>query len=191
MEVNNIPQDVIEKILIDIRKKPEYVKLQNQKAEYTKKCQFIKAAQIGKILKDIEVKAVSDYVNGVIKMQTEADALFRRMTEEDSDMLSVCAYAIGMCADVIESMVIDMDSIYKKYSATPITKHYDALRAFGREAKNYVRYIDGSITQDDFYCDKFGDACDNLHELTINKAKGFIRKVREYADKKESDKKTA
>lgn len=181
--MNDLPKDIVETLLANVRRKPEYIKLMNNRAQYLNKRMYVKAASVEKAMKDIELMSIKLYFENMQKEQDRVNKLFASMKEEDSDMLSAYTFAIGMCSDVIESMIMEIDSIYKKYNAPPITAHFKAMRALCSEAKTQVRYFDGSLTTDDFYASSFGDACDNLLELAVNKSKGFIRRVRKHNEK--------
>lgn len=58
---------------------------------------------------------------------------------------------------------------------------FDKLVEIGKEAKRHVRMLD-DYQADEFYMQAYGDAADNLCELAVNKAKGFIRKVKKHEE---------
>ena len=58
---------------------------------------------------------------------------------------------------------------------------FDKLKALGAEAKSFLRMLDNS-NPDQFYLNLFGDTVDKLYEMSFNKARSFVNKLRKHEE---------
>lgn len=177
---NNFSKEELEEVYREIRLNPNYMKHANLKLEYTRKCQFAKAAIEDKIMKDME-KAVFDEISkGRIITSFRVKEKLAQMSEEDKHFLNISSNALRMLSDLVEVFIMDANTIMHRYGLNNI-KEYDKLSATLKESRALVRMFD-TLTNDGKVSSLFGDCSDNLYKLVFNKASSFVNKVKKYEE---------
>lgn len=177
MELN---QQTIEEIYKEIRSHKDYMKHAKLQNEYKRRGQWAKAAMEGKILKDMEQAVWAEVAKQYIDRTQITMDVVASMSDEDRHNMNILANSIVMLADVLDNLVMDMDSILKKY-VTGKNTEFDKLKSALSEAKGIVSYFDNKIA-DEKAADMFGRCSDNLYKLIFNKASSYVNKLEKYAE---------
>lgn len=178
MELN---QQTIEEIYKDIRSSKQYMKHAQLQNQYKKSGQWAKAALEGKILKEMEQAVWAEVAKQYIDRTQITMDVVASMSDEDRHKMNILANAIVMLADVLDNLVMDTDSILKKYVSGKNTE-FDKLKSALAEAKGIVSYFDNKIA-DEKAADMFGQCSDNLYKLIFNKASSYVNKLKKYEEK--------
>ena len=112
MELN---QQTIEEIYKEIRSHKDYMKHAKLQNEYKRCGQWAKAALEGKILKDMEQAVWAEVAKQYIDRTQITMDVVASMSDEDRHKMNILANSIVMLADVLDNLVMDTDSILKKY----------------------------------------------------------------------------
>lgn len=177
MELN---QQTIEEIYKDIRSSKQYMKHAQLQSQYKKSGQWAKAALEGKVLKDMEQAVWAEVAKQYIDRTQMTYDIVSSMSEGDRHNMNILANAIVMLADVLDVLVMDTNSILKKYVSGRSTE-FDKLKTALSEAKGIVSYFDNKIA-DEKAADMFGRCSDNLYKLIFNKASSYVNKLEKYAE---------
>ena len=182
-----LSEQTINEIYKDIRSSKQYMKHAELQRKYKLQGQWAKAALEGKIMRDMENAVWAEVSKQYIDRTQLTMDIVLSMSEEDRHKMNVLANALVMLSDVLENLVMDTDSILKKYMIGKNTE-FDKLKEVLKEARGMVSYFDNKIA-DDYGASLFGECSDNLYKLTFNKASSYVNKLKKYAEK--LDKKTA
>lgn len=177
MELN---QQTIEEIYKDIRSTKQYMKHAHLQNQYMKNGQWAKAALEGKFLKEMENAVWAEVAKQYIDRTQLTYDVVSSMSDEDRHKMNILANAIVMLADVLDNLVMDTDSVLKKYVSGKNTE-FDKLKSALCEAKGIISYFDNKIA-DEKAASMFGDCSDNLYKLIFNKASSYVTKLKKYED---------
>jgi hypothetical protein len=177
MELN---QQTIEEIYKEIRSHKDYMKHAKLQNEYKRRGQWAKAALEGKILKDMEQAVWAEVAKQYIDRTQITMDVVASMSDEDRHKMNILANSIVMLADVLDNLVMDTDSILKKYVSGKNTE-FDKLKSALSESKGIVSYFDNKIA-DEKAASMFGDCSDNLYKLVFNKASSYVSKLKKYEE---------
>lgn len=173
-----LSKQTIDEIYKDIRSSKQYMKHAQLQKKYIMERNYAKAALEGKIMRDMETSVWDEVARQYIdRTQLTVDVVMS-MTPDDRKRMNVLANALVMLSDVLETLVMDTDSILKKYITGKNTE-FDKLKDVFNESKEVVRYFDNKIADDKAAC-IFGDMCDNLYTLVFNKASSYVNKLKKY-----------
>ena len=179
LTINDIDSSVLESIIKEIRGKKDYMNMVNRKNELLRKHKFIEAMRVSKLIEHIEELAINDFLRKYNGELVKVNTLLVAMTPEEQERMSAYGNALVLLADAMETAVIECNTLIQKYHPKTRIEMFDRLVEIGKEAKRHVRMLD-DYQADEFYMKAYGDAADNLCELAVNKAKGFIRKVKKH-----------
>lgn len=177
MELN---QQTIEEIYKDIRSTKQYMKHAHLQNQYMKNGQWAKAALEGKFLKEMENAVWAEVAKQYIDRTQLTYDVVSSMSDEDRHKMNILANAIVMLADVLDNLVMDTDSVLKKYVSGKNTE-FDKLKSALCEAKGIISYFDNKIA-DEKAASMFGDCSDNLYKLIFNKASSYVTKLKKYEE---------
>lgn len=175
-----LSQQTIEEIYKDIRSSKQYMKHAQLQNQYKKSGQWARAALEGKILKEMENAVWAEVAKQYIDRTQMTYDLIASMSEGDRHNMNILANAIVMLADVLDVLVMDTNSILKKYVSGRSTE-FDKLKTALSEAKGIVSYFDNKIA-DEKAASMFGDCSDNLYKLVFNKASSYVNKLKKYEE---------
>lgn len=181
LTINDIDSSVSESIKKELRGKKDYINMVNRKNELLRKHKFIEAMSVSKLIEHIEELAINDFLRKYNGELVKVNTLLVAMTPEEQERMSAYGNALVLLADAMETAVIECNTLIQKYHPKTRIEMFDKLVEIGKEAKRHVRMLD-DYQADEFYMQAYGDAADNLCELAVNKAKGFIRKVKKHEE---------
>ena len=181
LTINDIDSSVLESIMKEVRGKKDYMNMVNRKNELLRKHKFIEAMRVSKLIEHIEELAINDFLRKYNGELVKVHTLLVAMTPEEQERMSAYGNALVLLADAMETAVIECNTLIQKYHPKTRIEMFDKLVEIGKEAKRHVRMLD-DYQADEFYMQAYGDAADNLCELAVNKAKGFIRKVKKHEE---------
>lgn len=181
LTINDLTPEVVESMREEIRASKEYQSLLIKKNNLLKQCRYMEAMNLSRTMEEVETLAIKEYLRHYEGEVRKVNELTASMTEEDKEMMSAYGNSLVMLADVMETMCIECNQLIQKYHPSFRIEMFDKLTELGKEAKKHVRMLDDYST-DDFYTSAYGDATDKLCEMAVNKAKGFIRKIKRHEE---------
>lgn len=175
-----LTQQTIDEIYREIRSDKRYMKHAELQRKYKLQGKWVQAALEGKIMIEMERAVFNEVAKQYIdRTRITAEAIMS-MSDEDRHKMNILANSIVMLADVLDNLVMDTDSILKKY-VTGKNTEFDKLKSALSEAKGIVSYFDNKIA-DEKAAAMFGTAADNLYKLIFNKASSYVNKLKKYEE---------
>lgn len=181
--------DIRETFRKRIRNSAEYKKLEEKKCKLYMSFRFAEAASVVKMMKDVEDKAVESMVKEYEGEFRKVSELVRAMNDDDRERMNIYGNMLVMICDILETTNIEMNQLLKKYHPTYNIETFNKVTALGKEAHERVKML-VAYQYDSWYTNTYGNTADSLYEMTYNKVKSFIGKIkkREETAKKKAKK---
>lgn len=176
MNVNEIPNELMDKIRLGFDSNKDVMLLRTAQQEAQRVGNFQKAMHIAQQLEGLWVICLDNY-----KRKMEEDGKRFNLTasdipDKDKDELFNRVMVLFMCCDIIESATLDMNDILKRTKKDASIVAFDDLRQTLSLAKEKLKLLQqtGDYMQDAVW----GDTCDNMYDMIKSKAASIIRKRR-------------
>lgn len=181
MEVENIlSKEAIDAVYKEIYASREYRKMADAYQKHRLNGNVVQSMRIAKKMKDYEVEVFEGVARKYISKERITAGMILSMSDEDRKNMNILANSLLLMADVLDSLVVDANSILKKYTGQKSTD-FEKLNELAKETKSLVRYFDNHLDNEHAQF-LFGEMSDNLYKLTFNKAKSFISKLKKYEE---------
>ena len=176
----NMTQDVFkEAVLKEVRKNPLYNTMKENYELHKRRGNIAQASMFYKKMKQFEADKFVEAAHIVAQKQKFVDDFVNSLDKDDRKNMNILANALVMLADVLETMIFDVNTILKKYNASKMTE-FDKLNALLKETKGFVLKIDKRLdSEEDSFL--FGVMSNDLYKLIFNKSASFIRKQKSNA----------
>lgn len=176
LTINDLPQEVVERMRKAINDDPQMIALENKRIAFIKAKQYTKAVELKKKMNSIEERVINDYLRNYKGQAESMSNLMSGMNDQDREDINVCSNAIVLLCDMLETFSMDFNAILTKYHPDYRLEMYNKIIQLGKEAKGQVKFM--SECTDDLYQYSFADSADDTTELIRNKVRSFIRKIR-------------
>lgn len=177
--------DLTKEQLDDIRAKilanKDYQKYVAKRAEHLRRGEMAQAMRVTKMMDEVERKAMHYYIAEANRYKAKVNDLIKTMSEEDQDLMCVYGDALVFLADVLESLVIEVNQILGRTHPDFRIEMFDRLVELGKEAKKHVRLLDYH-EEDTYYVNLYGDTADKLNTMIVNQSKSFVSKIRKHEE---------
>ena len=176
-----VDEKFIEGIKKALRENSDYKKLDEKRISLYKQFRFAESANIQKKMKEIEQRAIDAYkkeFEGELKLVSE---LVQDMSQEDRDNMNYYGNMLIMMCDVIETTIVEMNQLLKKYHPSYSITTFDKVNELAQEAHARVSML-SVYNEDEFYTNHYGDTADKLFKLCYNQVKSFISKIKKHEE---------
>jgi len=121
-------------------------------------------------------RVVYEYLENARSEVQQVDIATLDMPIKDKEELMKRLLVCFMCADIIESSVIDMDDILHRYDKNTYMEMFNDIRQVMSMAKEKLRYMQ----QNSGYMKDlvWGEKCDNMYAMMLSKAGSIMRKMK-------------
>lgn len=177
----DINQEQLEEIKQKVHANKDYQKYLTKRAEHLRRGEMVKAMMATKMINEIERKAMHYYISEFHRQKVRVNDLLRKMPEEDQDLMCVYGDALVFLADVLESLVLEVNQVLERTHPEFRIDMFDDLVKLGKEAKKHVRLLDYH-EEDKYYMNLYGDTVDKLHDMIINQSKSFVNKIKKHEE---------
>ncbi len=188
MRKEDLPKDIQELVLKEIYATPKYMNLAATYQHHRAKGNMMQAMMYKKMMKEVEDNVFKEFFNEAYKTKISMYEIMKGMNQEDQLTMNSYANGIMLLADVLDSIIGEMNQLVKRYKPDMKVVAFDDLNAMIKEAKKTVYTFDMNA-RDEYATDLFGITGDNLFKMIINKSKSFVKKLGEYEKKNKNDKK--
>ena len=180
-EESVITKELRDEVLRRVRTSPQYMRLSAAYQQFRTTGNWMQASIVCKKMKSIEDVAFEEIIKHYKHERVEMSDIISPMSKEDRATMNTYANCMMMISDVIHNMIMDMNSLVKKYNPDMKVISFNDLESLSNEAKKHVLAFDGTY-KDDYVTNLFGTTADKLYEMIFNKAKSFVTKVGKHAE---------
>ena len=177
MNVNDIPQEMLNQIRLRFESTPEVRALRTKQQYAQRTGAFVEALEIAKridALFPIVLQAYMDHAESeVMTFDTESSDVPQKDKDEMMEKLMV----LFMACDMIDSAVIDLNDILHRTKPDIDISTFSDIRQTSEMARAKLKLLQetGDYMKDLVWA----DTCDNMYDMMNNKARSVIRKRRE------------
>ena len=154
-------------------KSKEWQALLKKKEDYMHKGQFIQAIQMAKKIDDFVDQEFAKYARQAEKEAERINVNELGMPNDVKNELNKLYVVAFMTADILESVILDMNDAVKKFDKDLAVDIFDDFKEVNRVAQEKLRFFRKS--EDVMNLPIWGTECDNMYEMMRNKAAKIIK----------------
>lgn len=174
--VNDIPHELMSKMRESFEAEPKIRELRVQQQMLIRTGKYDAALALAKQVDVLFNRVVFEYLENAESEVEKIDIATMEMPIKDKEELMKRLLVCFMCADIIESSVIDMDDILHRYDKNTYMEMFNDIRQVMSMAKEKLSYLQ----QNSGYLKDlvWGEKCDNMYEMMLSKAGAIMRKMK-------------
>lgn len=181
LRVDDIPEEMMKNIRLAFDRDPQVATMRVQQDLMKRKGNFAGALEMGKQIEALFTKVVQAYLE---LTEQEADRIQLSKTgipDDDIESINELVVTIFMCCDIIDSCIIDANSIIHRTDKDLSITMFDGLNQLSKMVKDKMKFLqqNSGFAKELIWADK----CDNMYEMMRNKARSVIRKRKEKENK--------
>ena len=178
--IGDIPQELLSMIRKRFEADPKVRELRVQQQMMSRSGKFRAALSLAQDIEVLYNKCVYEYVAESERQVERVDVSAMDIPLSEKEELMRHLLACFMCADMIESSVMDMDDILHRHDGNLRMEMFDDIRDALRMARAKLRYLsENSRYMRDLV---WGDSCDDMYRMVCNKAGAIMRRRKESED---------
>lgn len=177
VDVKDLPQELLDSIRERFDADSRVMELRERKRILQGSGNFVLALEIGKRIDALFDKTVEIYVDSMREEAVDFGKETSDIPQADKDALIDKLMVLFMCCDIIESAVMDFNSILHKSKPDCDVTSFGDMVKLSKMARTKMRYLEknseylGDVT--------WGERCDDMYEMMCNKARSIVRKRKE------------
>ena len=185
MDINSIPNSLLDKFRGEFEVDPSVRALRVRESLLRSSMQYAEALLVAKIIDEMFNTFVDNRIESIRRDSKKVLFTDLPLPLKDKDEMTRRYIVCFMCSDIIESSVMDMNDILHRYDETLFIEKFDDIRAVMSMLKEKLKYLrNNSKYMDD---SSWGDSCDNMYKMLLNKAGALMRHRKEVAEASEDD----
>ena len=176
MKVSDLPQEVLAKIREEFEANPTVQDMRMQQQMCVMQGRLSDALSLAKKLEFLYNRCVSKYMDETKSELARIDLKDVGLTDTDMESVMRLVLVCFMCADIIETSVLDMNDILHRYDKTMNIELFNDIRQLMAMSKAKLKYLqeNGDYMKGMVWADK----CDDMFEMMKNKAKAIMKKTK-------------
>lgn len=175
-KISELPKELLDKIKAAFDAEPRVQRLRVQQQMLMRTGKYQDALDVAKYIETLYNECVYNYVEESESQVEKIDIASINMPLSEKEDLMKHLLVCFMCADIIESSVMDMDDLLHRYDKTMFMEMFNDMRQVMSMAKSKLQYMqENSGYMKDLV---WADNCDNLYEMAKNKAGAIMRKMK-------------
>lgn len=174
--VSDIPQELMSKIRQSFEAEPKVRELRVQQQMFMRTGKYADALALAQQVDVLFNRVVFEYLENARNEVEKVDIAVMDMPIGDKEDLMRHLLVCFMCADIIESSVVDMDDILHRYDKNTYMEMFNDIRQVMSMAKEKLSYLqkNSGYLKDLVW----GERCDNMYEMMLSKAGSIMRKMK-------------
>ena len=174
--VNDIPHELMSKMRESFEAEPKIRELRVQQQMMMRTGRYGVALDLAKRIEVLFNRVVYEYLDNAENEVRQVEVATLDIPLKDKEELMKRLLVCFMCADIIESSVIDMDDILHRYDKDTYMEMFNDMRQVMSMAKEKLRYMqENSGYMKDLV---WGGKCDDMYAMMVSKAGSIMRKMK-------------
>jgi len=174
--VNDIPHELMSKMRESFEAEPKIRELRVQQQMMMRTGRYGVALDLAKRIEMLFNRVVYEYLDNAENEVRQVEVATLDIPLKDKEELMKRLLVCFMCADIIESSVIDMDDILHRYDKDTYMEMFNDIRQVMSMAKEKLRYMqENSGYMKDLV---WGEKCDDMYAMMVSKAGSIMRKMK-------------
>jgi hypothetical protein len=173
-KISELPKELLDKIKAAFDAEPRVQQLRVQQGMMIRTGKYREALEMAQQIDALFNQVVYEYLKENERQVEQVDVANIDMPLGDKEDMMKLLLVCFMCADIIESSVIDMDDILHRYDNNMYMEMFDDIKQVMSMSKEKLKYLqENSGYLKDLV---WGEKCDNMYLLMRNKAKSIMNK---------------
>lgn len=173
-KIGELPQELLDKIKAAFEAEPKVQQLRVQQGMMMKTGKYREALEMAQQIDVLFNQVVYEYIAENERQVEKVDVANINMPLKDKEEMMRLLLVCFMCADIIESSVMDMDDILHRHDKNMYMEMFDDIKQVMSMSKEKLKYLQAnSGYMKDLV---WADNCDNMYMLMRNKAKSIMNK---------------
>lgn len=176
MKVSDLPQEVLARIREEFEANEEVHDMRMQQQMCVMQGRLSDALGLAKKLELLFNRCVSQYMRETEDELEHIDLKDVGLSDTDMESVMRLVLVCFMCADIIETSVLDMNDILHRYDKTMNIELFNDIRQLMAMSKAKLKYLqeNGDYMKGLVWTDK----CDDMYEMMKSKAKAIMKKTK-------------
>jgi len=176
MKVSDLPKEVLARIREEFEANPTVQDMRMQQQMCVMQGRLSEALGLAKKLEILYNRCVGQYMRETEEELEHIDLKNVGLSNEDFESVIRLVLVCFMCADIIETSVLDMNDILHRYDKTMNIELFNDIRQLMAMSKAKLKYLqeNGNYMKGLVWADK----CDDMYEMMKNKAKAIMKKTK-------------
>jgi hypothetical protein len=172
--VNDIPQELMSKLRQSFDADVKVRELRVRQQMLLRSGNYREALEVAQGIESLFNRVVFEYLEDAKEEVEQVEIAKTDMPLEDKEDLMRHLLVCFMCADIIKSSVLDMDSILHRYDKNMYMEMFNDIRQVMEMSEQKLSYLqkNSGYLKDLVW----GEKCDNMYSLMCNKAKSIMNK---------------
>lgn len=186
--INNIPETFLKDIDTEFYNTTHIIALQAKQKRLTDKGYYAQALNVAQQIEYLHDNAVAAVLQSAKQEYQDLNIKECQLPPEDEEFMRNAEIALFMACDIMRSCIIDMNDTLHRTDSTLHYETFNEMKKVYEMAKNKLSYL--GAHSDYLQNEKWGDICDNMYQMLLNKAKTMRKNMLNKAKKANSTKKT-
>ena len=172
--VNDIPQELMSKLRQSFDADVKVRELRVHQQMLLRSGNYREALEVAQGIDLLFNRVVHEYLEDAKDEVEQVDVASLDMPLEDKESLMRHLLVCFMCADIIKSSVLDMDSILHRYDKNMYMEMFNDIRQVMEMSEQKLSYLqkNSGYLKDLVW----GEKCDNMYDMMLSKAGSIMRK---------------
>jgi hypothetical protein len=172
--VNDIPQELMSKLRQSFDADVKVRELRVRQQMLLRSGNYREALEVAQGIDSLFNRVVFEYLEDAEDAVEQVEVASLDMPLEDKEDLMRHLLVCFMCADIIKSSVLDMDSILHKYDKNMYMEMFNDIRQVMEMSEQKLSYLqkNSGYLKDLVW----GEKCDNMYDMMLSKAGSIMRK---------------
>ena len=172
--VNDIPQELMSKLRQSFEAEPKVRELRVRQQMLLRSGNYREALEVAQGIDSLFNRVVHEYLEDAKDEVEQVEVASLDMPLEDKEDLMRHLLVCFMCADIIKSSVLDMDSILHRYDKNMYMEMFNDIRQVMEMSEQKLSYLqkNSGYLKDLVW----GEKCDNMYDMMLSKAGSIMRK---------------
>ena len=172
--LKDVPNELLEKIREQFEKNNQVRELRVRQQRLQREGKWMESLGVAKQIEALYDKVVCEYLQESERQVSTIDISDMDIPKSDKDALMQRFLVCFMCADMIETSIMDMDDILHRHDRDLHVETFDDMREVFALAKEKLKFLkeNSGYMNDLFWADK----CDDMYDMIMNKSASIIRK---------------
>lgn len=176
MNVSDLPQEVLARIREEFEANPTVQDMRMQQQMCVMQGRLSEALALAKKLEMLYNRCVSQYMRETEEELEHIDLKNAGLSDTDMESVMRLVLVCFMCADIIETSVLDMNDILHRYDKDLNIELFNDIRQLMSMSKAKLKYLQEN--GDYMKGLVWGDKCDDMYEMMKSKAKAIMKKTK-------------
>ena len=172
--VNDIPQELMSKLRQSFDADVKVRELRVRQQMLLRSGNYREALEVAQGIDSLFNRVVFEYLEDAEDAVEQVEVASLDMPLEDKEDLMRHLLVCFMCADIIKSSVLDMDSILHRYDKNMYMEMFNDIRQVMDMSEQKLSYLqkNSGYLKDLVW----GEKCDNMYDMMLSKAGSIMRK---------------